>query len=283
MPSRQSPATSRTPTLATQSPTLPRSQGRSTSRGSSASSRSVAAARSRSVRAEPTRSRAASSPRSSRAHLQSMLEILEDREEARLEELNRYSDEVGVNNTEQTSTCPIFDGIYRDGGAETVLRLTNFAPSEINTLWFSVRGHVHRYWNVGRGRRSTFAAKDVFFMLLVVMKCGGTWDMVARIFKVKTPTFIKTITGFIEVVTRKLYEEWVTSQLDVTTMRALVTSGHTFNNFPCTLYATDVTFQQSNRPSGSMAEAMPFYSANHKFEIGSDLSEAESDTTQMPR
>ncbi|ETL78492.1 hypothetical protein L917_20711 [Phytophthora nicotianae] len=66
-------------------------------------------------------------------------------------------------------------------------------------------------------------------------------------------------------------------------MRALVTSGHTFNNFPCALYATDVTFQQSNRPSGSMAEAMPFYSAKHKFEIGSDLSEAESDTTQMPR
>ncbi|ETK71838.1 hypothetical protein L915_20982 [Phytophthora nicotianae] len=32
-----------------------------------------------------------------------------------------------------------------------------------------------------------------------------------------------------------------------------------------------------------MAEAMPFYSAKHKFEIGSDLSEAESDTTQMPR
>ncbi|ETI39709.1 hypothetical protein F441_14581 [Phytophthora nicotianae CJ01A1] len=221
MPSRQSPATSRTPTLATsslQSPTLPRSQGRSTSPASSASSRSVAAARSRSVRAEPTRSRAASSSRSSRAHLQSMLEILEDREEARLEELNRYSDEVDVNNTEPTSTCTIFDGIYRDGGTEAVL--TNFSPSEINTLWFSVRGHVHRYWNVGRGRRSTFAAKDVFFMLLVV-------------FKVKTPTFIKAITGFIEVVTPKLYEEWVTSQLDVTTKRALVTSGHTFNNFPC--------------------------------------------------
>ncbi|ETM00193.1 hypothetical protein L917_03055, partial [Phytophthora nicotianae] len=53
------------------------------------------------------------------------------------------------------------------------------------------------------------------------MKCGGTWDMVARIFKVKTLTFIKTITGFIEVVTPKLYEEWVTSQLDVTTMGAL--------------------------------------------------------------
>ncbi|ETI57145.1 hypothetical protein F442_00488 [Phytophthora nicotianae P10297] len=73
------------------------------------------------------------------------------------------------------------------------------------------------------------------------MKC-----MVARIFKVKTPTFIKTIKGFIEVVTPKRYEEWVTSQLDVTTMRALVTSGHTLNNFPCALYATDVTLREQN-------------------------------------
>ncbi|KAG6943635.1 hypothetical protein JG687_00018334, partial [Phytophthora cactorum] len=84
------------------------------------------------------------------------------------------------------------------------------------------------------GRRSTFAANDVFFMLLVVMKCGGT---------IETPTFIKTITGFIEVVAPKLHEAWVASQLDDSSMRAL----------------------QSNRPSGSMAEAMPFYSAKHKL------------------
>ncbi|KAG4038818.1 hypothetical protein PC123_g25623 [Phytophthora cactorum] len=115
------------------------------------------------------------------------------------------------------------------------------------------------------GRRSTFAANDVFFMLLVVMKCGGTWDMLARIFRIETPTFIKTITGFIEVVAPKLHEAWVASQLDDSSMRALVTSGHTFQNFPCALYTTDVTFQQSNRPSGSMAEAMPFYSAKHKL------------------
>ncbi|KAF1792277.1 hypothetical protein GQ600_15028 [Phytophthora cactorum] len=50
--------------------------------------------------------------------------------------------------------------------------------------------------------------------------------MLARIFRIKTPTFIKTITGFIEVV------------------------------------APSYT---SNRPSGSMAETMPFYSAKHKL------------------
>ncbi|KAG2925211.1 hypothetical protein PC115_g8338 [Phytophthora cactorum] len=95
--------------------------------------------------------------------------MLEDREESRCEELNQYPSDVDDNDIEVTST------------------------------------HIVRYWDVGRGRRSTFAAKDVFFMLLVVMKCGGTWDMLSRIFKIKTPTFIKTITGFIEVVAPKLH------------------------------------------------------------------------------
>ncbi|KAG3107373.1 hypothetical protein PI124_g13314 [Phytophthora idaei] len=191
--------------------------------------------------------------------------MLEDHEESRREELDRYPVDVGDNDTDVTSTCPILDGMYRDGGADVVLRLTNFSPRDPNVLWFSLRNHVVRCWNVGRGRRSTFAAKDVFFMLLVVMKYGGTWDMLARIFRIKTPTFIKTITGFIEIVAPKLHEAWVASQLDDSSMRALVTSGHTFQNFPCALYATDVTFQQSNRPSGSMAETMPFYSAKHKL------------------
>ncbi|KAF1784634.1 Harbinger transposase-derived nuclease domain [Phytophthora cactorum] len=63
-------------------------------------------------------------------------------------------------------------------------------------------------------------------MLLVVMKCGGTWDMLARIFRIKTPTFITTITG---------------------SLRLLPPS------------------YTSNRPSGPMVEAMPFYSAKHKL------------------
>ncbi|GMF27346.1 unnamed protein product [Phytophthora fragariaefolia] len=48
-------------------------------------------------------------------------------------------------------------------------------------------------------------------------------------------------------------------------MRKLVTSSRTFVHHPYALYATDVTFQQANRPAGSMAEALPFYSAKHKL------------------
>ncbi|KAG6952323.1 hypothetical protein JG687_00013076, partial [Phytophthora cactorum] len=170
---------------------------------------------------QPSRTRSSRTRASQMNHLRSTLAMLEDREESRREELDRYPVDVGDNDTDVTSTCPILDDIYRDGGADAVLRLTNISPRELNVLWFSLRNHVVRYWNVGRGRRSTFAAKDVFFMLLVVMKCGGTWGMLARIFRIKTPTFIKTITGFIKVVAPKLHEAWVASQLDDVPMRVL--------------------------------------------------------------
>lgn len=194
-----------------------------------------------------------------------MLELLEDRDVERQQELSQYSDSYIEREHIVSSACPILDGVYRDGGSEAVSRLTNFSPREFNTLWMSVRGHVLRYWNVGRGKRSTYAAKDVFFMLLAVMKCGGTWEMLSNIFQIKTPTFIKTITVFLRVVAPKLYDTWVAERADDQKMRSLVTSGHTFQHFPCALYATDVTFQQSNRPAGSMAEALPWYSAKHKL------------------
>lgn len=102
-------------------------------------------------------------------------------------------------------------------------------------------------------------------MLLVVLKNGGTWEMLSHIFHIKTPTFIKTVTGFLRAVVPKLFDDWVSEKADEEKMRMLATSGRTFVHFPCALYATDVTFQQANRPAGNMAEVLPFYSAKHKL------------------
>ncbi|KAL4159476.1 hypothetical protein PRNP1_000053 [Phytophthora ramorum] len=184
--------------------------------------------------------------------------MLEDRENERQAELNQFYTDFNEAIIEIASSCPILEGIYRAGGAEAIVRLCNVSPREITTLWASVRSHVVRYWNVGRGKRSQFAGEDVFFMLLVVMKCGGTWEMLCNIFQVTTPSFIMTILGSLEVVTFKLYDTSVAGYADEQKMRSLVTTGHTFQHYPCALYATDVTFQQANRPSGSMAEAMPW-------------------------
>lgn len=112
-------------------------------------------------------------------------------------------------------------------------------------------------------------------MMLTVMKVGGTWDSLAHIFMIKTPTFIKTITGFIQVISPKLCDDQIGKREDEEKIHRLVTSGRTFAHFPCVLYATDVTFQQANRPGGNMAEVMPYYSAKHKlygYKIGVSVS-----------
>ncbi|ETP32118.1 hypothetical protein F442_19125 [Phytophthora nicotianae P10297] len=199
-------------------------------------------------------------------HRQQMLRMLDDRDIVRRAELDRFSsvrrndDDVDVD-----SPCPIFDTWYMEGGADAVSRPTNFTPCELNVLWSIVRLHVTRYWNVGRGRRSQFAGKDVLFMTLAAFKHGGTWDMNAHVFLIKTPTFIKTITSFCRVLAQRVYDEWVRGKAVETNMRWLVTSGNTFSHYPCALNATDVTFQQANRPAGNMTEVMPYYSAKHKL------------------
>jgi hypothetical protein len=198
-------------------------------------------------------------------HLQSVLRELEERDVDTRAMLNQYARTVDDNDHETDSPCPIFTRIYTDGGSEGVRRLTNFSVREIGLLWTSVKTHVARYWNVGRGRRSQFSGKDVLLMMLTVLKVGGTWDSLAHIFMLKTPTFIKTITSFVRVVHPKLVDDQISKRADDEKMHRLVTSGRAFVHYPCALYATDVTFQQANRPGGNMAEAMPYYSAKHKL------------------
>lgn len=66
-------------------------------------------------------------------------------------------------------------------------------------------------------------------------------------------------------VDHELYEIWVASYAKDDTMSALVASGCTFRHNPLALYATDVTFQQTNRPKGNNAEAVPWFSGKHKL------------------
>nr|CCA27715.1 AlNc14C650G12331 [Albugo laibachii Nc14]CCA27747.1 AlNc14C665G12363 [Albugo laibachii Nc14] len=141
--------------------------------------------------------------------------------------------------------------------------MTKFSPREFNTLWSTILDHITKHWNVGRGKRSQFAARDVFFMMLFILKNGGKWDMAARVFKVPTPTFIQTVTKFLRGATPKLYDGQVAARAHETNMPFLVTSGRTFLNFSSAMYAKDVTFQQCNQPVGNSGEKNPFYSGKH--------------------
>lgn len=47
-------------------------------------------------------------------------------------------------------------------------------------------------------------------------------------------------------------------------MHSLQSTNRQFSHYPCARYATDVTFQLANRPSGNMQEGKVYYSGKHK-------------------
>jgi hypothetical protein len=79
-------------------------------------------------------------PRSSpRDYLQSVLLMLHERDNTRRQELEEYPRVIDENES-PASQCPIYDRFMADGGADAIVRLTNFTPRELNTLWTSVHG-----------------------------------------------------------------------------------------------------------------------------------------------
>jgi hypothetical protein len=83
-------------------------------------------------------------------------------------------------------------------------------------------------------------------MTLTVLKHGGTWDFLATPFKIKAPTFEKLVTGFIDKLVPYLYDKFVDKLRKDMSMEELNGNNRRFTWHPQALYATDVTFQQTN-------------------------------------
>ncbi|GMF34288.1 unnamed protein product [Phytophthora fragariaefolia] len=159
-------------------------------------------------------------------------------------------------------TSPVYHHFLRED-SEDITSLTNFSPLEFERLWNSVRAHRAEHGNVGRGRKSKQQPKDVLLMFLAVLKHCGKCDIVANVFRIKSDTFQKMVSVFAEIVSPYLYDKYVVSAADKFSMEMLVLGGNTFRHYPSARYATDVTFQQSNMPTGQMKEHHAYYSAKH--------------------
>lgn len=188
------------------------------------------------------------------------LRILADTALRRENAIQAYDNAPNIaSDDEQDSDAPIFESFYSTGGSASIAEMINFSPKEFQTVWNVVCDIVMTCWNVGRGRKSTMKGKDMLFMMLTVMKHGGKWDFLGQMFKIKGPTFEKMIVNFMHVVGPPLVSGLIE---DIRKERRgeLVKK---FVNFPYASYATDVTFQQCNRPSGNMAEGKKYFSGKH--------------------
>lgn len=161
--------------------------------------------------------------------------------------------------------CPVFDKFYTADGNEGIRKLINFTAVEFRGLYSRIQAQVVSRWNVGRGRKTTQTPMDVFFMSLVVLKHGGSWDLLAKVFEMKGPTFERLIMGFMTVAGKILCELFVDTVPQAYSMECLDEGDTRFRNFPMAIEAVDVTFQQSYRPSGNMQEGKKYFSGKHKL------------------
>ncbi len=166
---------------------------------------------------------------------------------------------------EADAECPIIDSFYGSGGNEAVLKMCKSTLPELQRLYAIMQECIVTSWNVGRKRRSTLTPMDILFMCLVVLKHGGSWDALGTIFCIKGPTFMRLITQCVSKIVPLSVERFVKKYDQKMTMQYLNEKGQLFINHPYALEAIDVTFQQSNRPSGNMQEGKNFFSGKHKL------------------
>jgi len=113
--------------------------------------------------------------------------------------------------------------------------------------------------------KCAYNGKDFLFMILVVFKHGGNWDFLGRLFRIKGPTFERMIIKFLKLFSDFVFDELVEKVSEFWSMERCKEEGKLFRNFPYARYATDATFQQTNRPSGTMHEGKVYCSGKHKL------------------
>ena len=131
-------------------------------------------------------------------------------------------------------------------------------------MYERLRPFIAQNYNVGRGKRSRYHAKDVLFMALCVCKTGTMWDFAATLFNMKSTSFERLVTHFICMVTPFAYPTYVELAADKFKMSPTFADQSQFRVNGMAKYATDVTFQQSNRPTGNIEEAKGYFSGNIK-------------------
>lgn len=125
--------------------------------------------------------------------------------------------------------------------------------------------HINSVHSVERGMGSEYTRKDFSSTVMVVLKHGGEWDFLARIFGMKGATFERLITTCIRKVADTIYEFCVNSLLESKSMSKILEEDKGFKNNSYERYATDVIFEQANRPSGNLKEGRRNFSGKRKL------------------
>ena len=162
-------------------------------------------------------------------------------------EINNYDSKPSCSDSDEeiVSQSPVFDKFHNEVGSSGILSMTNFSPNVFEEIWNDIDDAIKKKF---RGSRVTGAAmpKDRFFMLLIVIKHGGSWEFLAQMFNCNISTFERMILRFCSILSPALYDKCVRRTEQTEAYCSLNQKDLTFRYHPYARYATDVCFQQSN-------------------------------------
>ena len=98
-------------------------------------------------------------------------------------------------------------------------------------------------------------------MMLLVFHTYASWEHHAIDFRMSSSQLQKTVIKIMCLVEPLLTQRLITPY----SMTALNEANTTFEHYPYALYATDVKFQQGNRPSGAHLENKTHFSVKHSL------------------
>ena len=94
------------------------------------------------------------------------------------------------------SNSLILDTFVALDGEQAMLKKKNFSRKELERIYTKIYDCVSNSSNTGRGRKTSYHAKDVFFMTLSTLKTGGYWEYMGSMFRIKGSVFQRMIKTF---------------------------------------------------------------------------------------
>ena len=128
-----------------------------------------------------------------------------------------------------------------------------------------VDDYMSKNWNAGRGKRTQYKDQDVLLITLSVLKHGQQWNFKIRPFSVKCSTFERLVNGFLRMISEYMYDVCVARVEEKWTMAKSRLEDRAFSNSEYARYSVDVTFQQSDRPSGNKSDGKRYFSGKQNM------------------
>ena len=162
---------------------------------------------------------------------------------------------------ELDSCSPLIDLYIQDYGNNSVINvMTPFTFRKFEKLWDLVCIDFISGMTNGKGPNSTTKPKDVFFILLSVLKSPSGWDKVGLDFAMKGQKAQRIVQRAITVLA-PLVKDLFVRQVNKDYFQEEGISECKY--FPYVHHITDATVLEINRPAGTHSESKPYFSGEY--------------------